>query len=302
MGHVISEQGISADPSKTQAVTNMERPKNITELRRFMGMVNQLGKFSSKLAELSQPLRALLSPRAVWLWGPAQEEAFNAIKSELANPATLALYDPAIPTKISADASAYGLGAVLLQQHADMWQPVAFASRSMTDTERRYSQIEKEALALVWACEKFGDYAIGKDITLETDHKPLVPLLGKTNLDCLPPRVLRFRIRLMRFSYTITHIPGKQLYTADTLSRAPVATPDSTHLAEDSHTERFVANVVLLLPASADCLHKYRTAQHNDPTCAELIVLCKVRMAPQGPAFRIHLAILASERRTDPPQ
>ena len=88
MGHVISEQGISADPSKTQAVTNMERPKNITELRRFMGMVNQLGKFSSKLAELSQPLRALLSPRAVWLWGPAQEEAFNAIKSELANPTT----------------------------------------------------------------------------------------------------------------------------------------------------------------------------------------------------------------------
>ena len=275
LGHVISEQGISADPSKTQAVTNMERPKNITELRRFMGMVNQLGKLSSKLAELSQPLRALLSPRAVWLWGPAQEEAFNAIKSELANPATLALYDPAIPTKISADASAYGLGAVLLQQHADMWQPVAFASRSMTDTERRYSQIEKEALALVWACEKFGDYVIGKDITLETDHKPLVPLLGKTNLDCLPPRVLRFRIRLMRFSYTITHIPGKQLYTADTLSRAPVATPDSTHLAEDSHTDRFVANVVSLLPASADCLHKYRTAQHNDPTCAELIVLCK---------------------------
>ena len=140
MGHVISEQRISADPSKTQAVTNMERPKNITELRRFMGMANQLGKFSPKLAELSQPLRALLSPRAAWLWGPAQEEAFNAIKSELANPATLALHDPAIPTKISTDASAYGLGVVLLQQHADMWQPVAFAPRSMTDTERRYSQ------------------------------------------------------------------------------------------------------------------------------------------------------------------
>ena len=69
------------------------------------------------------------------MWGPAQEEAFNAIKAELANPATLALYDPATPTKISADASAYGLGAVLLQQHADLWQPVAFASRSMTETE-----------------------------------------------------------------------------------------------------------------------------------------------------------------------
>ena len=162
-------------------------------------MANQLGKFSPQLAELSQPLQALLSPPAAWLWGPPQEEAFNAIKAELANLATLALYDPAIPTKISAEASAYGLGAVPLQQHADLWQPVALASRSMTETERQYSQIE-EALALVWACEQFGDYVIGKDIALETDQEPLVPLLGKTNLDCLPPRVLRFRIRLMWFS------------------------------------------------------------------------------------------------------
>ena len=100
LDHVISEQSISADPSKTQAVTNMERPKNITELRRFMGMANQLGKLFPKLAELSQPLRALLSPRVACLWVPAQEEAFNAIKSDLAT-----LYDPAISTKISADAS-----------------------------------------------------------------------------------------------------------------------------------------------------------------------------------------------------
>ena len=194
------------------------------------------------------------------MWGPAKEEAFNAIKSELANPATLALYNPAIPTKISADVSAYGLGAVLLQQHADMCQPVAFASISMTNTEQRYSQIEMEALALVWACEKFGDYVIGKDIVLETHYKTLVPLLGKTNLDCLHPRVLRFQIRFMRFSYTISHVPGKQLYSADTLSRAPVAIPDSTHLADNSRIECFVANVVLILPDSADCLRKYRTA------------------------------------------
>ena len=79
----------------------------------------------------------------------------------------------------------------------------------------------------------------------------------------------------MQFSYTISHVAGKQLYTADTLSTEPVSTPDSTHLAEDSLTECFVANVVSLLPASADCLHKYRAAQHNDPTCAELIALCK---------------------------
>ena len=92
-----------------------------------MGMANQLVKFSPTLAELSQSLWTLLSPQAAWLWAPAQEEAFNAIKAELANHATLALHDPAIPTRISADSSAYGLGAMLLQQHAHLWQPVAFA-------------------------------------------------------------------------------------------------------------------------------------------------------------------------------
>ena len=88
---------------------------------------------------------------------------------------------------LSSDASSFGLGAVLMQQHADKWKPVAYASRAMSDTEQRYSQIEKEALSLVWACEKFSNFIIGKPIHLETDHKPLVSLLSKTYLDCLPP-------------------------------------------------------------------------------------------------------------------
>ena len=121
-----------------------------------------------------------------------------------------------------ADASNFDLGAVLLQQQQSVWQPVAYASRTMSETEQRYSQIEKEALALVWACKKFSGYILGKRVHLETDHKPLVPLLSKTHLDRLPPRVLRFRLRLMRFDYSVSHVPGKLLCTADTLSRAPV--------------------------------------------------------------------------------
>ena len=88
----------------------------------------------------------------------------------------------------------------------------------MSETERRYAQIEKEALAITWACEKFSMYILGKKFAIETDHKPLVPLLGSKHLDSLPPRVLRFRLRLARYDYTIQHIPGKHLYTADTLS------------------------------------------------------------------------------------
>ena len=205
------------------------------------------------------------------MWGPIQAKAFKEIKAELARPTTLNLYNPDTPTKICADASAYGLGAVLQQQqHDDEWKPVAFASWSMTETERRYSQIEKEALALVWACEKFADSITGKAILLETDHKPLVPLLGKTNLDCLLPRVLHFQIRLMRFDYSISHVPGKLLYTANTLSRAPVIPPDANHILENAQTEAFVHALASYLPASADRLQQFRVAQQQDSTCSQL--------------------------------
>ena len=110
----------------------MEAPKNLKELKRFMGMVNQLGTFSSNLAECSQPLRKLLSPKKAWL-GKAQEEAFKKVKEELTKPTVLTLYDPNAKTKIRADASAYGLGAVLLQSHErEEWKPVTYASESMT--------------------------------------------------------------------------------------------------------------------------------------------------------------------------
>ncbi|KAJ8389952.1 hypothetical protein AAFF_G00112370 [Aldrovandia affinis] len=106
------------------------------------------------------------------------------------------------------------------------WKPVAYASRALSSTEQRYAQIEEAALASTWACERFArahEFLIGKSFSIEMDHKPLVPLLGSRNLDELPPRIQRLRMRLMRFSYTISHVPGKEIATADVLSRAPVA-------------------------------------------------------------------------------
>ena len=104
-----------------------------------MGMVNQLGKFTPNLAQLTQPLRKLLSKDTAWVWGPSQSEAFSLIKDELSKPTTLTLYDLEAPTKVSADASSFGLGAVLLQQSGTQWKPVAYASRSLTETELRYA-------------------------------------------------------------------------------------------------------------------------------------------------------------------
>ena len=155
LGHIIDRTGVKADPDKNQAITRMEAPSSVSDLRRFLGLVNQLGKFSPNIAELTQPLRELLSSKRAWFWGPDQERAFASIKEELVKPATLTLYDPTAEIKVSADASSFDLGAVLLQQDRGEWKPVAYASRSMTPTERRYAQIEKEALAITWACGKF---------------------------------------------------------------------------------------------------------------------------------------------------
>ena len=117
----------------------------------------------------------------------------------------------------------YGLGAVLTQKQPDgIWRSIAYCSRSMSAIEQRYAQIKKEALASTWACNRFSDYLLGKQFHIETDHKPLVSLLGSKNLDELPIRIQRFRMRLMRYSYSISHVPGKHLTTADTLSWAPM--------------------------------------------------------------------------------
>ena len=113
-------------------------------------MVNQLSKFTPNIASLTKPLRELLSTKKSWCWSHFQDEAFEKVKMELMKTSVLALYSPDANSKISSDASSFGLGAVLLQQQADKWRPVAYASWAMSDTEQRYLQIEKEVLSLVW--------------------------------------------------------------------------------------------------------------------------------------------------------
>ena len=132
LGHIISKDGVRADPAKTTAVLQMKPPQDIAELQRFMGMVNQLGKFSPNLAELTEPVRLLLSKKHAWTWNEFQQTAFARVKAELAKPTFLGHYDPTAQTKLSAEASSFGLGAVLLQKVSAAWKPIAYASRSMT--------------------------------------------------------------------------------------------------------------------------------------------------------------------------
>ena len=123
---------------------------------------------------------------------------------------------------MSADASPYGLGAVLRQRTNGTLRPEAYASRAFTPTEQRYSQIENVALATTWSLGRLTDYLYGMSFHVATDHKPLVSLLGSNkNLDEPSPRIQPFRMRLMRRMYTTAHVPGESLITADALSRAP---------------------------------------------------------------------------------
>ena len=145
-----------------------------TYTKSVLGMVNQFSKFTTNLADLTKLIRELLVKNIAWTWVPPQQDAFDKIKKALTSAPILTLYDPNKATKIAADASSYGLGAVVLQEEEpDTWKPVSFISRSMTTTETRYAQIEKETLAVTWACERSSNYIIGKPITFETDHKPL---------------------------------------------------------------------------------------------------------------------------------
>ena len=146
----------------------------------------------------------------------------------------------------------------------------------MTETERRHAQIEKEALAATWACENFSDFVLGKHIVLETNHKPLVPLLGVKDLHCLPPRILRFCLCLDRFSFEITHVSSKELYTADTLSRAPLHSKISVDSADLSElAELCVAHVITNLPTGNEKLDSYRKAQSENAVCSRFIEYCR---------------------------
>ena len=147
-----------------------------------MGMVNQLGKFVPILLEETDPLRLFLSKKYAWEWGPAQHKAYTEVKLLLPTTPTLVLYDVNLPTKITADSPSYGLGGEIMQQHSEGWYTVAYASRTLTATEK-----QKEV------------YILGLNFTMETDHKPLVPLLGHHDIELLPPHLQRFRLCLVRY-------------------------------------------------------------------------------------------------------
>ena len=233
LGHMVSAEGISPDPRKLEALATLQAPIDIAELRRALRMFTFLTKFLPEMATVSAPLRLLLKSDSAWQWTDAQQAAFDRLKQLSSSAPCLALFDPSQPCQVSANASSYGRGAVLLQPRGSNWVPVAFASRSLTTAETRYAQIEKECLASVWACEHVHHVLYGgPQFTVETDHKPLVPLINSTDLDRTSLRCQRLLLCLMKYNVVAVHTPGKFLTVADTLSRAPLPSMQSSSILQ----------------------------------------------------------------------
>ena len=151
MGHIISDHGVQIDPDKVKSIRNMEAPKNIKQLRSFLGMINYLSRFIHNLSNEATELRYLEKKGIQWNWTSKHDESFQNLKNIIANVNTLKYFDPSTDIKIQCDASDYGLGAVLLQED----QPVQYASRTLNSTEKKYAPIEKEALGILFAVQKF---------------------------------------------------------------------------------------------------------------------------------------------------
>ena len=163
-----------------------------------------MSKFIPNIAAKTHLLRELLVQKNQWAWEKPQVKAFQNIKESLVRSPVLALFNPNYETIVSADASSYGFGAVLLQPKPSAeLKPVAFVSRSMTNAEVRYAQIdhEKEALAFTWYCDRLSDYLVGLKFHIYTDHMLLVPLFSSNKLDELSLRVQRFWLRMLQYNY-----------------------------------------------------------------------------------------------------
>ena len=246
IGHLLTSEGLKPDPSKVAAVRAMPTPKKKDDVKRFLGFVTDLAKFISNLSELDAPLRELLKTNTLFDWQPAQEEAFLKLKKQCCSQPVLKYFDVNKPVEIQCDASQHGLGAVLIQDD----QPIAYSSRSLTDVEGRYAQIEKEMLSMVHACKKFHPYIFGKEVTVYNDHKPLKQILKKPLL-AAPMWLQRMLLNLQWYDLIVKYRKGKEMYLPDTLSRTylpdtpnpeitdleQVRTLDFLSISKDKYTE-----------------------------------------------------------------
>ena len=269
LGHQIDAEGVHTSEKKVKAILDAPKPQNVQELRSFLGLLNYYAKFLPNLSSILHPLHALLRAGQCWKWSQACDRAFKEAKSKLTSAPVLAHYDPHLPIRLAADASPYGVGAVISHTMPDgSERPIAFASRTLTTSERNYAQIDKEALSLVFGIRKFHQYIYGRRFTLITDHKPLTTILGpKQGIPALAAaRMQRWALLLAAYTYDICFRPTQSHGNADALSRLPVKAKQTTGNPADP-TVFNIAQLQVLPISAADLM----AATRSDPILSKVL-------------------------------
>lgn len=278
IGHLLTADGVKLDPRKHDAINNMPKPSDAKGVLRFLGMVQYLAKFLPQLSDATVNLRKLTLKNEEWNWTSDHEKEFQVLKKLITAAPVLAFYDVRKPVTIQCDASESGIGSVLMQDG----RPVAFSSRSMTKTEQRYAQIEKEMLAIVHSCTKFEQYIYGRsDVKVESDHKPLERIFKKP-IASSPKRLQRMLLYLQKYQLQVMYKKGTELYIADTLSRAflkntenqqpfEVMSLEEAKICQEIENVEFVSSI----PNSKQRLEEIRRATKEDSILQKVISFVK---------------------------
>lgn len=267
VGHKFSADGVTPDPSKVQAIKAMERPKCVKDLQRLLGMCNYLSKFIINYSKITAPLRILLKKDTVFTWDSIQETAFSELKSSMSTSPCLAYFDTNNDVVLSVDSSSVAIGVVLIQDG----KPIAFGSRALTSCEQNYCQLEKEMLAIVYGCYKMHQYTYGRQVYVESDHKPLETLFNKP-LYKVPARLQRMMLAVQGYNLDVHYKPGRELVIADTLSRNCPNNQIDKKL--EQLNENVVCHVKMIrdnLPISQQQFQKFKNAIANDITLNTVI-------------------------------
>ena len=226
-GHIFSNVGVSADPEKIKAIVGRSPPKNPAEVRSFLGMTQYVARYIPHYATLTEPLRRLTRQDVTWSWSHDEQNAFDNLKSILSSSRVMVYFDPKKSTEVLVDASPVGISAILTQEG----KVVCYASRALTEVEQRYSQTDREMLAVVYGVEHYHLYLFASDFKVVTDHKPLLGIVHSQKPTSA--RMERWRLRLMPYQFTLEYQPGKDdLNPADYLSRHPYEQPTCDNAAE----------------------------------------------------------------------
>ncbi|XP_060881762.1 uncharacterized protein K02A2.6-like [Metopolophium dirhodum] len=244
--HIIGLEGIERDKNKVKAMLNAVEPKSVTEVKAFTGMVTYYAKCIPNLSTLLGPIYNLLKKEVKFIWTNECRKAFNKTKQAMASESLLVHYNPELSVVLSCDASEYGIGAVLMHMFENgEKRPVGYASRILTVAEKKYSVIQKEALAVFWGVKKFSQYLLGRKFFLETDHKPLLALYGENKgIPVMASgRIQRWALYLSEFDYQVLHIKGNDNKVADGLSRLPDEEEVQTQINEADYVD-FMENTM----------------------------------------------------------